>query len=128
MKTVEKVLTDFEKQIKKRKTGKRTDLLLIKRYNLIFASLKKKSKRKSAKNSRTKKTIIQSLILSKKRFPTKSKAKSWLKNQKQFKFSKLDETRNNFLFRQLEPKVFKRNTFKTITLTKGVKARIGKLK
>jgi phage gp29-like protein len=72
-------------------------------------------------------TTVQSLILSKERFATLDAAKKWVAANK-FHAGKVDETENSYRFRQREPKDFKPNSFRTISLTDGVKAVIGKLK
>lgn len=72
-------------------------------------------------------TTVQSLILSKERFQTREAAKSWATKHK-YHATKVDETENSWRFRQREPGDFKPNSFRTIELTNGVKAVIGRLK
>jgi len=64
---------------------------------------------------------VQSLIVNKKSFPTKTSAKSKVK-ELGFKTSKVDVTDNNFRFRQIDPSKCKQGQFATIPLTSGVQA------
>lgn len=71
--------------------------------------------------------IIETIILSKDKFKTKKDAKKWIKDHK-FSSHKVDETTSFFRFQQRDPAEFDKKTFRTITLTEGVKAVVGKLK
>jgi phage-related protein (TIGR01555 family) len=72
-------------------------------------------------------TSTQSVIVSKKVFPTAERARAWLKKHG-FKTSKIDETEESFRFRQREPGEFKPGSFRTIELRTGVSAVIGRPK
>lgn len=72
-------------------------------------------------------TTVQSLILSKERFKSREAARNWVTGHK-YHATKIDETETSYRFRQREPGEFKPGSFRTITLTDGVKAVIGKLK
>ena len=69
---------------------------------------------------------IQTVILHKKDFKTKASARAWLKNH-DFKRT-LVETKTSWRARQLDSKMFKSGTLKTVKLTKGVKAVTGRKK
>jgi len=64
---------------------------------------------------------VQSVIINKKSFPTKSSAKSKVK-ELGFKTTKVDVTENNFRFRQIDPKKCVQGQFATIPITSGVQA------
>jgi 8-oxo-dGTP diphosphatase len=68
-------------------------------------------------------TQIQSVIFSKDDFTEKS-AKSWAEHNN-FKFGKVDIKENTIRLRQHNPFEYKRDSFRTIELTDGVKAVIG---
>lgn len=68
-------------------------------------------------------TEIQSLVLAKKDF-SKRDACQWVETH-DFRVIKIDETENNYRFRQREPREFEEGSFRTITLRPGVKAIIG---
>lgn len=70
--------------------------------------------------------VVQSLILSKKRFRSLGDAKSWC--VKHGYKADVDETADSYRFRQRDPGAFDRASFRTITLDKGVKAVVGHLK
>ncbi len=74
---------------------------------------------------------LQTLILSKKEFPKKKDAETWIKKNN-FKVSYMgkpvDEKENTFRFRQMAPSKFNEETYRTKTLKKGVKAVFGRLK
>ena len=72
-------------------------------------------------------TTIQSLILSKKKFPTEAAAKKWVTDNG-FKAGAADETENTWRFRQFNPDQCKAGSFRTIRLTDGVQAVICKKK
>lgn len=70
---------------------------------------------------------VQTLILSKSRFRDVKSAKKWVVGHG-FSVHKVDETANSFRFRQRNPSEFKSGSFRTITLSSGIKAVIGILK
>jgi len=70
---------------------------------------------------------VQTLIFSKDKFPTAESAKAWAKAH-DFKSDKVDETEESWRLRQRDPGDFQEGSFRTITLTEGVKAVIGRLK
>ncbi len=72
-------------------------------------------------------TIVQTLIFSKEGFKTAEEAKRWAADHG-FEDAKVDETGDSFRIRQRDPADFKDSSFRTIELTKGVQAVIGKLK
>lgn len=74
-----------------------------------------------------KQTQIQTLILSKEKFKTRADAKKWVVDH-DFKSTKIDETSTSFRFRQKEPSDFIEGSFRTITITDGVSAVIGRPK
>jgi len=71
-------------------------------------------------------TTIQTLIFDKGKF-TREQAVQWAKDH-DFKRTGVDETGESYRLRQREPGDFRQQTFRTITLTEGVKAVIGILK
>lgn len=74
-------------------------------------------------------TKVQTLVFSKKKFETEDSVKKWLKDNPPFKLTKpLDENDTSWRARQRDPKDFKPGSFKTIQITDGVQAVIGKLK
>lgn len=73
------------------------------------------------------KTEIQTLILSKKKFKTVKDASDWVRKHG-FKVHKVDETKNSFRFRQKDPSEFKKGSLRTINLTAGVSAVVGRPK
>jgi len=77
--------------------------------------------------SKVVKTEVQTLILSKKVFKTKEEAVKWVKDH-DFKAGKIDETDETFRFRQFMPDKCKGGSFRTIRITRGVKAVICRLK
>lgn len=66
-------------------------------------------------------TEVQTVILSKKKFKELEDAKKWVKEH-DFHMSKVDETQDSWRFRQFDPDRCKAGSFRTITLTEGVKA------
>lgn len=72
-------------------------------------------------------TTVQTLILDKGRFASVSDAKDWAFSQG-FKYGKVDDTGNALRLRQRDPDDFDKSTFRTISITDGVRAVIGKLK
>lgn len=71
-----------------------------------------------------KKTDIQSVIFDKDKF-TEGRAKNWLKEHG-FKIPSVDETEESLRFRQEDPDSFQERSFRTIALTNGIKAIIGR--
>jgi hypothetical protein len=71
--------------------------------------------------------VVQTLILSKDKFSSSKVARKWVKDHG-FKSSKIDETSTSYRFRQIGPGSFDKNTFRTISITEGVKAVVGKKK
>jgi len=72
-------------------------------------------------------TTVQTLVFSKERFKTADQAKRWA-TEHDYHAAKVDETGESFRLRQREPADFDPKSFRTIGLTEGVKAVIGKLK
>ncbi len=72
-------------------------------------------------------TVVQTLIFSKEFFKAADEARRWAKEHG-FGNEKVDETGESFRLRQREPGEFKDGSFRTIELTKGVAAVIGRLK
>jgi len=70
-------------------------------------------------------TQIQTLILDKDRFENEKQAEDWVK-ENDFKSTKIDEKENTYRFRQENPDKFTDSSFRTITLSRGVKAVIAK--
>jgi phage-related protein (TIGR01555 family) len=70
---------------------------------------------------------VQSIILSKKRFASAAEASAWVKSH-DFHAEKIDETEESYRFRQQEPGRFQPESLRTIELTNGVKAVIGRPK
>ncbi len=73
------------------------------------------------------KSDIQTLIFDKGRFKTAADAKIWAK-ENGFKSNKVDATDKTFRLRQKDPGLFQDGSFRTINLTEGVKAVIGRPK
>ena len=71
-------------------------------------------------------TTVQTLIFRKPKF-TVATAKSWARRH-DFRNDKVDETDASIRLRQRTPSDFQSESFRTITLTEGVQAVIGKLK
>lgn len=71
-------------------------------------------------------TIIQSILFDKEKF-TLEEAKKWLEKHN-FKNEKVDETDKYYRFRQREPDEFIPDSFRTIEITDGIKAIVGRLK
>lgn len=71
-------------------------------------------------------TTTQTLIFDKEQF-TREQAVTWAKEHDS-EASKVDETEDSYRLRQREPEDFMPETFRTIELTDGVKAVIGRLK
>ncbi len=66
-----------------------------------------------------KQTTVQSVVLSKQRFPTMESAKAWVESHG-FKANKVDEKPNTFRFRQFPPTRCKAGTFRNKRITRGV--------
>jgi hypothetical protein len=67
-------------------------------------------------------TEVQSLLFDKRYF-TAREARTWAA-QNGFRAPATDATKNHYQLRQRDPRRFKKGTFRTITLTPGVQARI----
>jgi hypothetical protein len=73
--------------------------------------------------------VMQTLILSKEVFETKEEANDWVRDHDfKIKEGAPDETEESWRYRQREPSEFKDDSFRTIEITDGVKAVVGKLK
>ena len=72
-------------------------------------------------------TKVQTLIFDKEVYKTAEAARKWAKDH-DFKSDKVDETDTSFRLRQRNPGDFEPDSLKTITLDKGIKAVIGRLK
>ena len=59
---------------------------------------------------------VQSVLINKK-YLTRKKAEAWIKNNK-YKLKKIDITENLYRFRQQEPKLFNKSTFRMKVLKK----------
>lgn len=79
---------------------------------------------RKADTGRRKPMKVQSLIFSKDHFRSADQAKHWAEAH-DFRDSKVDETRDSFRLRQEPPGKFKK--YRTIELTTGVKAVVGKM-
>lgn len=71
--------------------------------------------------------VVQSVILERRVFKTKKSAREWVRKRK-FKSGKIDTTENHYRFRQKEPSLFIKGSFRTTAIHNGVKIIIGKLK
>jgi len=71
-------------------------------------------------------TKVQSLIFDKQKFTVETCSKWALDHD--FRAEKVDETENSIRLRQLDPNDFLEDSFRTIELTDGVKAVVGRLK
>lgn len=74
---------------------------------------------------------IQTLIMSKTRFKTVSEAAQWVRDhgfKARHQGKGPDETQTSYRFRQRDPGDFRPGRFRTIELTRGVKAVMGELK
>jgi len=71
--------------------------------------------------------VVQTLIFSKDSFDSAQETKDWAKAH-DFKSGKVDETGTSYRLRQRDPGDFDSDTFRTITITTGVKAVVGELK
>ncbi len=89
------------------------------------AAAPKKATKKATKQQDP--ASVQTLIFSKDRFKTAAAARAWAK-ENGFKSNKVDETETSFRLRQKEPGTFQEGSFRTITLTDGVKAVVGRAK
>lgn len=73
------------------------------------------------------KAAAQTLVLSKKTFKTKESAAGWAADRN-YSVTKMYETENSWSFRQRHPVKFQPNSFRTIDITTGAKAVVGRLK
>lgn len=71
-------------------------------------------------------TTVQALIFDQEQF-TRAQAMTWAKDH-DFSNSKVDETAESFRLRQIEPSKFVGGSFRTIDISSGIKAVIGRLK
>lgn len=69
--------------------------------------------------------IVQSILFDKDKF-SESEAKAWLESH-DYSHGKVDETEENLRFRQKEPEAFEDGSFRTVELSTGIKAVMGKL-
>jgi len=72
-------------------------------------------------------STVQTLIFDKTVFKTAEAARAWAKRH-DFHFGKVDETEDSFRLRQEEPEELQEGSFRTMVLTRGVKAVIGRQK
>lgn len=121
-----KAQSESRKANRARRSAKRSRRRKNKR---LTAAVKTKSPKAapSAFYKTAPRTSIQTLIMSKDRFTTPKDAKAWA-NKEGFVSSKVDEKENTYRLRQHAPGLFGPKTFRTIELTDGVKAVIGKRK
>jgi len=99
--------------------GKIKDLIKDEDKKQIEDFIKKEEK--IEEEEKQTKTEVQSLVLSKKTFKTKSDASKWVKDH-DFRADKVDVTEDSFRFRQFSPGRCKEGSFRTISITTGVKA------
>ncbi len=66
-------------------------------------------------------TRVQTVLLTKERFPTRARAAKWVRDH-DFRADKIDETDNGFRFRQFPPTQCRERSFRTIRLDNGVSA------
>lgn len=85
-----------------------------------FTSIEANPKVKNPRQS----TTIQTLIFSKKHF-TKKQAQAWAKEHG-YNTKGVDEKKLSYRIRQIDPKTMKKSSFRTIEITKGIKAVVGK--
>lgn len=71
--------------------------------------------------------VIQTLIFSKSTFKTSEEAKKWASSHK-FKSGNVRETGDSWRLQQRPPEEFDSATFRTVSITDGVTAVMGKLK
>jgi hypothetical protein len=90
----------------------------------VTASAEQRIKRLKA----AKTTTIQTLIFSKDKFKTVAEAHKWISDHGFAETKEPDETETSFRFRQESPENFASGTMRTIDITDGVKAVIGRLK
>lgn len=94
--------------------------------HLSFAAATPMRAKKSAKKRKKTSTRVQTLIFDRKLF-TLTEARNWARTH-DFKSSGVDETEDSYRIRQRDPSRFKSGSFKTVELTKGVKAVVGRLR
>jgi len=76
-----------------------------------------------------KQVTVQTLILAKETFPTAADAIKWVTDHDfKVKDGAPDETESSWRYRQREPGEFQEGTFRTIDMTDGVQAVVGRLK
>lgn len=80
-----------------------------------------------AKSKRVGPMVLQSVVVSKKKFDKVKDAKKWAKDSG-FNIKNVDETGTSFRFRQKSPGLFDPKTFRTKRLSDGVTSVMGKLK
>lgn len=83
-------------------------------------------KRRANPSRKRPSTTVQTLIFDSAQF-TIRQAKSWARAHG-FSWRVPDVTAKSVRLRQIEPDLFKRSSFRTITLTGGIKAVVGRLK
>ena len=74
-----------------------------------------------------KQTKVQTLIFDKEHFPNKEDATKWAREHN-VKSANVEETSTSFRLRQIDPSKFIEGSFRTIEITTGVKAVIGRPK
>lgn len=72
------------------------------------------------------KFVAQTLVLSKKQFPSEAAARAWVKKHG-FVAPKVDVTQSTFRFRQEDPAKFAKGSFRTITPAPGIEIVLGRL-
>lgn len=77
--------------------------------------------RDALKGGKADTTEVQTVICSKERFESAEEARTWCREH-DFRVDKVDETEDSYRFRQFDPSRCQEDTFRTITLTEGVKA------
>jgi hypothetical protein len=96
------------------------------RRRLLSDKTDPRENRKPCKKEVEKATTVQTLIFDKAVF-TRSEAVKWARSHG-FKSNKVDTTKTSYRLRQRNPGDFQRGSFRTISLRRGVKAVIGRLK
>jgi len=96
-------------------------------YGGLNAFIKLKAEEKNKQNDSA---VVQTLIFNKEVFKEEEDVREWIKEH-DFKISDnpgIDETEGTWRVRQRDPEDFEENSFRTIEITDGVQAVIGKLK
>lgn len=75
----------------------------------------------------SRRTTVQTLIFDRAKFKSSESAVKWAKTHR-FSADKVDETDSSFRLRQRDPDDFQKGSFRTISLTDGVQAVVGRLK